>query len=80
MFYQWVEDSSEQVELFKHHGYLIGSFLNPEAVKSIIGGKEKIEIPDEEVEKTAQMIREQTLKDLAEKENPRKKRRRRKAK
>lgn len=38
MFQHWLEDTNEQVELFKHHGYLIGSFTNPEAVKQMLGG------------------------------------------
>jgi len=38
MYNHWLEDINEQVELAKNHGYLIGSFMNPEAVKQLMDG------------------------------------------
>lgn len=67
MFHHWLEDINENVELFKHHGYLIGSFTNPEAVKQIIGGN-NVSTSEEEFEETSKMVAEAIKKDL-EKEN-----------
>ncbi len=63
MFYQWLEDHNENVEFYKHHGYLIGSFINPEAVKQLVGGN-TISSSDEDFEKTADMIRESSLQEM----------------
>ena len=35
MFEQWAEDQNLDQENLKHQGYLIGSFINPKAVKDI---------------------------------------------
>jgi hypothetical protein len=56
MFNNWLEDTNENVELFKHHGYLIGSFFNPEAVKSLTGGGNSYSTSDEEFEQTSKMV------------------------
>lgn len=55
MFHQWLEDVNEQVELFKHHGYLIGSFTNPEAVQKLMGNS-TISSTDEEFDQTWEMV------------------------
>lgn len=84
MFFQWSEDINEQIELAKHHGYLIGSFLNPEAVKQALGKDgAQISMSDESMEETLKLIRENTLKDLKaasdDNKNNQKRRRRRKS-
>jgi hypothetical protein len=66
MFNNWLEDNNENVELFKHHGYLIGSFINPEAVKSLTGAGNTYSVSEEEFEETTKMVRESILKEKAE--------------
>lgn len=73
MFHHWLEDANENVELFKNHGYLIGSFINPEAVKQLIGGN-NVSSSDEDFEATSRMIAEEAKKDNLD--NKRKRRRR----
>lgn len=58
MFNNWLEDTNDNVELFKHHGYLIGSFFNPEAVKSLTGAGNSYSTSDEEFEETSKMVSE----------------------
>lgn len=57
MFHHWLEDANEEVELFKNHGYLIGSFTNPEAVKNILGGN-GYSVSEDEFEETSKMVAE----------------------
>lgn len=37
MFNNWIEDYNEEYKLLENLGYLIGSFINPELVKKILG-------------------------------------------
>lgn len=77
MFYHWLEDNNEKIELFKQHGYLIGSFTNPEAVKHLVEGN-TYETSDEEFDKTSEMVSEVIRqKDLQAQEvaSPRKRKR-----
>lgn len=76
MFYQWIEDINEQVELFKNHGYLIGSFTNPEAVQKILGGN-TLSSSEEEFEQTSQIVAETIRKQREEQALTTNKRRRR---
>jgi len=71
MFHHWLEDTNEQVELAKYHGYLIGSFTNPEAVKQMIGGN-TISASEEDFEETSKWITE----DIKQESHPPKRRRR----
>lgn len=75
-FHHWMEDQNEAIELSKYHGYLIGSFTNPEAVRKMMEGN-TVETTDEEFEKTSQMVRDASLAEKA-KETKSKKRRKRK--
>lgn len=75
MFYNWIEDHNENVDLFKHHGYLIGSFINPEMAKEITQGP-TYATSDDEFEATSRMVREASLK--AQKEQTITKKRRKK--
>lgn len=81
MFNNWLEDNNENIELFKNHGYLIGSFFNPEAVKSITGSGNSYATSDEEFEETTRMVSEAIQKEREQQANEQKvrKRRRRKA-
>jgi len=79
MFNSWLEDNNENIDLFKHHGYLIGSFINPEAVKSLTGDNNSYSVSEEEFEAASQMVHESILKEQAkEKEEVKPARRRRK--
>jgi hypothetical protein len=79
MFYQWMEDNNEQIELFKNHGYLIGSFSNPEAVKKILGGDSR-GTSEEDFEEASKAVREAIDKQVEREQNDtvRTKRRRKK--
>jgi hypothetical protein len=77
MFNHWLEDVNEEVELFKNHGYLIGSFTNPEAVKNILGGN-SVSVSEDEFEETSRMVAESIRKEREDKvasEVPRRRRR-----
>lgn len=78
MFNSWLEDNNENIDLFKHHGYLIGSFINPEAVKSLTGGDNSYSLSEEEFEETSKMVHETNLKTQKETTNNTKRRQRRK--
>jgi imidazolonepropionase-like amidohydrolase len=52
MFYNWVEDQKEKIEITKNHAYLIGSFINPEAVKKLMGEGNTIQSSEEEFEES----------------------------
>lgn len=80
MFTNWLEDTNENVELFKHHGYLIGSFINPEAVKSLTGSGNSYSVSEEEFDETTQIVRESILKNIEKETSKQIKRRRRKKK
>ena len=41
MYAHWIEDQNEKVELLKNHGYLIASFIDPQAVKKIFIAKNR---------------------------------------
>lgn len=57
LFYNWLEDQNDDVELVKNHAYLLGSFWNPEAVKKLTGeGSQQYTSTDEEFEQSTQMI------------------------
>lgn len=63
MFYNWVEDQNDDVELVKNHAYLIGSFINPEAVSKLTGGAgtQKHISTDEEFEASTRMINDKPI-------------------
>jgi hypothetical protein len=57
MFYNWVEDQKEKIEITKNHAYLIGSFINPEAVKKLMGEGNTIQSSEEEFEESIKMVK-----------------------
>lgn len=77
MFHHWLEDINDDVELFKHHGYLVGSFINPEAVKQMTSG-DTYSTTDEEFEQTWQTVVEANKKIKESLKNAKVKRKRRK--
>ena len=81
MFYNWIEDQNDDVELVKNHAYLLGSFWNPEAVQKLTGSGNTHLSTDEEFEASTKMIEEEKKAEEQKKvkESPNvKKRRRRK--
>lgn len=74
MFHQWLEDINEQVELFKHHGYLIGSFTNPEAVQKLMGDS-SISSTDEEFDQAWEIVAADMKKEAPVTASPRRRRR-----
>lgn len=81
MFYNWIEDQNENVEITKNHAYLIGSFIKPEAVKELInGGKgNHVESSDEAFEESIEMIKNNSINlgtNIASQDIPQKRRRR----
>jgi hypothetical protein len=79
MFYSWVEDYNDEFRLLENQGYLIGSFINPEAVKRVMGKDgEKHVSSDAEFEETLRGIREGALEDKKQQDQKQSRRRRRK--
>ena len=77
MFYNWSEDFVDNLELIKNHGYLIGSFTNPEAVQKLMGKDgTTYSTSDKEYEESIKLVVEDTKKD--EEKNKQKKKRKRK--
>jgi hypothetical protein len=61
-FNNWIQDQNDKVDLAKNHAYIIGSFINPEAVKNMIGDNNTYSTTDEEFEKSTRMVREDAAK------------------
>ena len=75
MFYNWIEDQNDDVELVKNHAYLLGSFWNPEAVAKLTGNDENShKSTDEEFEASTKMIQMEIEQEELNK--PKRKRRR----
>lgn len=70
MFHNWIEDYGDEYKLLENQGYLIGSFINPEAVRKILGASnndgETYGSTDEEFEKLTKQLREQNRKKAEE--------------
>lgn len=57
MFYNWIEDQNEKAELAKQHAYLIGAFINPEAVQKLTK-TDNVHVSDsEDFEKSWEMVK-----------------------
>ncbi len=56
MFYNWIEDQNDDVELVKNHAYLLASFDHSEEVQRLTGGGNTHTTTDEEFEKSTKMI------------------------
>jgi hypothetical protein len=79
MFHNWFEDFGDEYKLLENQGILIGSFIDPEAAKKMLGvGREEHSSSDEEFEEVSRKI---AAASKAEQEGKKKdKRRRRKVK
>lgn len=65
IFYNWIEDQNDDVELVKNHAYLLGSFSNPEAVRKLTGKDgQKYTSTDEEFEASTQLILQDREKEV----------------
>ena len=69
MYYNWIEDIKEKVEITKNHAYLLGSFYNPEAVRKIMDDNDSIEISEEEFEESSRLVMDESIKFNISKEN-----------
>lgn len=59
MFHNWVEDFFDEHKLLENQGYLIGSFINPEAVRKLLGTDTETFISsDKEFDDLSKRIRE----------------------
>ena len=77
MFNQWLEDFEDEQKLLENQAYLIGSFINPELVRKVLGkDSQVIESTDEEFEKFS----EQFFKNNREEDQKNKSKRKRKRK
>lgn len=76
----WAKDQSDQVELAKNHAYLLGSFTNPEAVKSLLDDSNKHISDDEDFEKATAGVLEGKFDNKNIKKNKRRKKRKRRLK
>lgn len=75
MYENWLEDQNDDIELVKNHAYLVGSFINPEAVKQITGeGMTKHISSEDEYNASIRMVEED--REREKKEQPTKRRRR----
>jgi hypothetical protein len=79
MYTNWIEDQNEEVKTLDNQGYLIGSFINPEAVKKIIGkDANTISQTDEEFDKNSGELFKQFREEDAQAEPLVKRKRKRK--
>jgi len=60
MFNNWIADQNDDIELAKNHAYLLGSFINPEAVQKLRGaGTMTHASTDEEFDKSTEIVSRQ---------------------
>lgn len=74
MFHNWIEDFHDEYKVLENQSYLIGSFINPELVKRILGkdGRE-FESDDTAYEDLLKQIRQKNeLEDKSLKKRQRK--------
>ena len=74
MYENWIADQNDNAELAKNHAYLLGSFINPEMVKNIIGPDNVHMSTDEEFEESIKMIEEMNQKNDENKQIKKRKR------
>lgn len=73
MFYNWLEDQRDDVELVKNHAYLLGSFWNPEAVKKLTGESgQQYSSTDEEFEQSLELVKQGNQQEKGKKRRRRK--------
>ena len=69
MFENWFADQNDEAELAKNQALLIGSFINPDAVKQIVGDGNTHISTDEEFEESTRIVQEASMKALKQKQN-----------
>lgn len=72
---QWQGDHRDDATLAKNHALLLGSFTNPEAVKSMMNDNVH-ESSDEDFEESSRMVKEMNTRMIAEARVPKKRRKR----
>lgn len=77
MYYNWIEDQRDDVELAKNHAYLLGSFWNPEAAAKLSGegGAEVHVSSDEEFDELSERLLESNRQEAELKKGRRRQRR-----
>lgn len=64
MFHQWLEDFGDEHKMLENQGYLIGSFINPEAVSRMLGKNAQVHTSsDTEFDETTKKIFEANRKE-----------------
>lgn len=59
MFENWVGDQNDAIELSKSNAYIIGSFINPEAVKAMLDPEKDVRTSsDEDFEEALKIVRD----------------------
>jgi uncharacterized membrane protein len=76
MFEHWLKDQQDDVDLAKDQAYVIGSFIDPEAVRKLIDDSNKYESSEEEVEQSMEYIKNFKLPNKEQNKEPTKRRRR----
>jgi hypothetical protein len=78
MFHNWLEDFVDDQKMLENQGYLIGSFINPELVKKLLGADgETFTSSDKEFDELSKRIIEHNR---AEDKSLKKRKRKRKVK
>lgn len=57
-YFNWVADQDDKYELVKNLGYLIGSFIDPERVKQLLGGGTVHTSTEEEFEESLEIVKQ----------------------
>jgi len=64
MFHNWVEDFYDEHKALENQAYLIGSFINPELVRKILGKDSETHVSDDkDFEETLKAIRQQSIEE-----------------
>lgn len=66
LYNNWMADQFDNAELAKNHAYLLASFWNPEAVQQLVGDSNVHISTEEEYEESLRMVKDQSLKLMAE--------------
>ena len=75
MYYNWVEDQNDKVDILKNLGILVGSFFNPEAAKQMSENPNgTFKSTDKEFEQSTKMVMDSIKKEAND--NPVRKRKR----
>lgn len=57
MFWQWAKVNNINVENLQNQAYLIGSFINPEAVRDLLDKDSTYAVSDDDFEKSWEMVK-----------------------